>query len=314
MNTAAQQVNKPSENASYVSVPLITKLGFCGGFFILTILILLIINSINILPPIYKPIFQWPWHIYHGIFGVIIGLIFAEFFWIYSQWYYFESGEIPGWAKIAVPTPLEDPEKNIAYLVPILKDIVAKKCNFLIVISTLPFLIAIIFELPYVKKESTLFGEVWGHTIAGAFESIVTLTLSCLLYLNWIKFIDHWKLKASSGSLSEVNKSNELRKDIEKEEEKFKDLQEINKKLEERIFVLENPIDPRGPRSFGIGHPMPYPTPLPLKIPTPNPTDGEIPNGPDDWTPVSLSTKTTENGSDNSNNGVSLNPDERPSF
>jgi len=43
-------------------------------------------------------------------------------------------------------------------------------------------------------------------------------------------------------------------------------------------------------------------------------TDGEIPNGPDDWTPVSLSTKTTENGSDNSNNGVSLNPDERPSF
>ena len=199
MNT--QNVNEEQdskESVSEISIPLITKFGFSAGGFVLVVLTLLILDSVKDFPQLWKNIIHWPWNVYHGIFGAIFGLIMAEFFWIYKQWWNFESGTLPGWAKVAVPKSLETPEESVNNLSKVLLDIIRKKIFFLLVLSFLPFGIAILFELPYLKKDSKIFGEIWAHVIAGSLESIIIATVSCALYFNWVKFVDHWKVKPSS--------------------------------------------------------------------------------------------------------------------
>ena len=322
MNTqTVNDTQDPKESVSEISIPLITKFGFSAGGFVLVVLTLLILDSVKDFPQLWKNIIHWPWNVYHGIFGAIFGLIMAEFFWIYKQWWNFESGILPGWAKIAVPKSLETPEESVNNLSKVLLDIIRKKIFFLLVLSFLPFGIAILFELPYLKKDSKIFGEIWAHVIAGSLESIIIATVSCALYFNWVKFVDHWKLKAISGSIKEVKLSNELKLEEARHLEKIKDLEETKFILEGRIKQLED--EAIGRSNIGDatwGHPTQSGSPIPATpnyTPTnldsekpkfvPKPTFDESPA----WQPANINTN--PNGfTDDVSNGVPLNPDDRP--
>jgi len=322
MNTQTVNDTQDSkESVSEISIPLITKFGFSAGGFVLVVLTLLILDSVKDFPQLWKNIIHWPWNVYHGIFGAIFGLIMAEFFWIYKQWWNFESGTLPGWAKIAVPKSLETPEESVNNLSKVLLDIIRKKIFFLLVLSFLPFGIAILFELPYLKKDSKIFGEIWAHVIAGSLESIIIATVSCALYFNWVKFVDHWKLKAISGSIKEVKLSNELKLEEARLLEKIKDLEETKVSLEIKIKQLEDELIGRGNSDTSTwGHPIPSGSPI---LATPNYTpanlDFEKPRAAPKsffeeapaWQPANINTN--PNGfSDDVSNGVPLNPDDRP--
>lgn len=322
MNT--QNVNEAQdskESVSEVSIPLITKFGFSAGGFVLVVLTLLILDSVKDFPQLWKNIIHWPWNVYHGIFGAIFGLIMAEFFWIYKQWWNFESGTLPGWAKVAVPKSLETPEESVNNLSKVLLDIIRKKIFFLLVLSFLPFGIAILFELPYLKKDSKIFGEIWAHVIAGSLESIIIATVSCSLYFNWVKFVDHWKLKAISGSIKEVKLSNDLKLEEARLLEKIKDLEETKVSLEIRIKQLEGTtIGGLNPGEVSWDHPTQSGSPIPTtSFYTPANLDFEKPRvAPKSfveeapvWQPANINTN--PNGfSDDVSNGVPLNPDDRP--
>ena len=319
-----QNVNDAQESkdsVSEISIPLITKFGFSAGGFVLVVLSLLILDSVKDFPQLWKNIIHWPWNVYHGIFGAIFGLIMAEFFWIYKQWWNFESGTLPGWAKVAVPKSLETPEESVNNLSKVLLDIIRKKIFFLLVLSFLPFGIAILFELPYLKKDSKIFGEIWAHVIAGSLESIIIATVSCALYFNWVKFVDHWKLKAISGSIKEVKLSNELKLEEARHLEKIKDLEETKFILEVRIKQLED--EAIGRSNIGDaawGHPTQSGSPIPATSTyTPANLDFEKPRAAPKsffeespaWQPANINTN--PNGfSDDVSNGVPLNPDDRP--
>jgi len=313
--------NDSNESVSKISIPLITKFGFSAGGFVLVVLTLLILDSVKDFPQLWKNIIHWPWNVYHGIFGAIFGLIMAEFFWIYKQWWNFESGTLPAWAKVAVPKSLETPEESVNNLSKVLLDIIRKKIFFLLVLSFLPFGIAILFELPYLKKDSKIFGEIWAHVIAGSLESIIIATVSCALYFNWVKFVDHWKLKAISGSIKEVKLSNELKLEEARLLEKIKDLEETKFILEGRIKQLED--EAIGRSNIGDaawGHPTQSGSPIPeTSTYTSAKLDFEKPKSPPKsmfdespaWQPANINTN--QNGfSDDVSNGVPLNPDDRP--
>jgi len=322
MNTQTVNDTQDSkESVSEISIPLITKFGFSAGGFVLVVLTLLILDSVKDFPQLWKNIIHWPWNVYHGIFGAIFGLIMAEFFWIYKQWWNFESGTLPGWSKVAVPKSLETPEESVNNLSKVLLDIIRKKIFFLLVLSFLPFGIAILFELPYLKKDSKIFGEIWAHVIAGSLESIIIATVSCALYFNWVKFVDHWKLKAISGSIKEVKLSNELKLEEARHLEKIKDLEETKVSLERRIKQLED--EAIGRSNIGDaawGHPIQSGSPISATSTyTPANLDFEKPKSPPKsmfdespaWQPANINTN--PNGfSDDVSNGVPLNPDDRP--
>jgi len=313
--------NDSNESVSKISIPLITKFGFSAGGFVLVVLTLLILDSVKDFPQLWKNIIHWPWNVYHGIFGAIFGLIMAEFFWIYKQWWNFESGTLPAWAKVAVPKSLETPEESVNNLSKVLLDIIRKKIFFLLVLSFLPFGIAILFELPYLKKDSKIFGEIWAHVIAGSLESIIIATVSCALYFNWVKFVDHWKLKAISGSIKEVKLSNELKLEEARLLEKIKDLEETKVSLEIKIKQLEDELIGRVNSDTSTwGHPIPSGSPIPATSTyTSANLDFEKPKSPPKsmfdespaWQPANINTN--QNGfSDDVSNGVPLNPDDRP--
>lgn len=311
------------EPVSEISIPLITKFGFSAGGFVLVLLTLLILDSVKDFPELWKNIIHWPWNVYHGIFGAIFGLTTAEFFWIYKQWWNFESGTLPGWAKIAVPKSLETPEDSVNNLSKVLLDIIRKKIFFLLVLSFLPFGIAILFELPYLKKESKIFGEIWAHVIAGSLESIIIATASCALYFNWVKFVDHWKLKATSGSIKEVKLSSELKLEEARLLEKIKDLEETKFILENRIKQLEtNGIGMANTGTTDIWsspHQSGEPIKENLNFASAN-FDFEKPNSstksliePLAWQPATINTN-QHNFADDVGNGIPLNPDDRPTM
>ena len=323
MNTQTVNDTQDSkESVSEISIPLITKFGFSAGGFVLVVLTLLILDSVKDFPQLWKNIIHWPWNVYHGIFGAIFGLIMAEFFWIYKQWWNFESGILPGWAKVAVPKSLETPEESVNNLSKVLLDIIRKKIFFLLVLSFLPFGIAILFELPYLKKDSKIFGEIWAHVIAGSLESIIIATVSCALYFNWVKFVDHWKLKAISGSIKEVKLSNELKLEEARLLEKIKDLEETKFILEGRIKQLEDGgigMDNSGsstswPSQPQSGSPIPATstyTPANLDFEKPRAAPKSFFEESPAWQPANINTN--PNGfSDDVSNGVPLNPDDRP--
>jgi len=322
MNTQTVNYTQDSkESVSEISIPLITKFGFSAGGFVLVVLTLLILDSVKDFPQLWKNIIHWPWNVYHGIFGAIFGLIMAEFFWIYKQWWNFESGALPGWAKVAVPKSLETPEESVNNLSKVLLDIIRKKIFFLLVLSFLPFGIAILFELPYLKKDSKIFGEIWAHVIAGSLESIIIATVSCALYFNWVKFVDHWKLKAISGSIKEVKLSNELKLEEARHLEKIKDLEETKVSLEIKIKQLEDELIGRGNSDTSTwGHPIPSGSPiLATSTYTPANLDFEKPRSAPKsffedspaWQPANINTN--PNGfTEDVSNGVPLNPDDRP--
>jgi|GEM_PF-6526808 len=322
MNThTVNDAQDSKESVSEISIPLITKFGFSAGGFVLVVLTLLILDSVKDFPQLWKNIIHWPWNVYHGIFGAIFGLIMAEFFWIYKQWWNFESGTLPGWAKVAVPKSLETPEESVNNLSKVLLDIIRKKIFFLLVLSFLPFGIAILFELPYLKKDSKIFGEIWAHVIAGSLESIIIATVSCALYFNWVKFVDHWKLKAISGSIKEVKLSNELKLEGARHLEKIKDLEETKVSLEIKIKQLEDELIGRGNSDTSTwGHPIPSGSPIPATSTyTPANLDFEKPRAAPKsffeespaWQPANINTNPI-GFSDDVSNGVPLNPDDRP--
>lgn len=322
MNThTVNDAQDSKESVSEISIPLITKFGFSAGGFVLVVLTLLILDSVKDFPQLWKNIIHWPWNVYHGIFGAIFGLIMAEFFWIYKQWWNFESGTLPGWAKVAVPKSLETPEESVNNLSKVLLDIIRKKIFFLLVLSFLPFGIAILFELPYLKKDSKIFGEIWAHVIAGSLESIIIATVSCALYFNWVKFVDHWKLKAISGSIKEVKLSNELKLEEARHLEKIKDLEETKVSLEIKIKQLEDELIGRGNSDTSTwGHPIPSGSPIPATSTyTPANLDFEKPRAAPKsffeespaWQPANINTNPI-GFSDDVSNGVPLNPDDRP--
>lgn len=322
MNT--QNVNEAQdskESVSEISIPLIIKFGFSAGGFVLVVLTLLILDSVKDFPQLWKNIIHWPWNVYHGIFGAIFGLIMAEFFWIYKQWWNFESGTLPGWAKVAVPKSLETPEESVNNLSKLLLDIIRKKISFLLVLSFLPFGIALLFELPYLKKDSKIFGEIWAHVIAGSLESFIIATVSCALYFNWVKFVDHWKLKAISGSIKEVKLSNELKLEEARLIEKIKDMEDTKYRLEGRIKQLEDEAIGRsniGDATWGnstqSGSPIPTTstyTHANLDFEKPKAAPKSFFEEAPAWQPADINTN--PNGfSDDDSSGVPLNPDDRP--
>lgn len=318
INTTQDQ----KESVSEISIPLITKFGFSAGGFVLVVLALLILDSVKDFPQLWKNIIHWPWNVYHGIFGAIFGLCIAEFFWIYKQWWNFESGTPPGWARIAIPKSLETPEESVNNLSKVLLDIIRKKIFFLLVLSFLPFGIAILFELPYLKKDSKIFGEIWAHVIAGSLESIIIATISCALYFNWVKFVDHWKLKAISGSIKEVKLSNELKLEEARLLEKIKDLEETKFILEGRIQQLEGGGIGMASTGTSTGWPSPHQSGSPIQensnyIPanldfekSKNNTKSAFDESPA-WQPANINAN--QSGfADDVSNGVPLNPEDRP--
>lgn len=311
------------EPVSEVSVPLLAKSGFSAVGFVLVVLALLILDSVKDFPQLWKNIIHWPWNVYHGIFGIILGLIMAEFFWIYKQWWNFEAGVLPGWAKIAIPKSFENPEESVGNLSKVLLDIVRKKIFFLLVLSFLPFGIAILFELPYLKKDSIIFGEIWAHVFAGSLETITVATLSCALYFNWVKFVDHWKLKAISGSIKEVKLSSELKLEEARLLEKIKDLEETKVSLENRIKQLENDtIGVSGSNINGL-HPQAHsgvpisasPNYTPAKLDFENPINGtnSVLGEAPAWQPANIFTNPGSLNEDG-NHGIPLNPADRPTL
>ena len=243
---------EPEQQAVSDVIPSLNGRLIAGGLAgLLSLLFLLFLNSTEVFPAAWKHFIRWPWNVFHCIFGAFFGVLLFEFKWLSSRWGSFlEKGDPPGWAKLAVPASLDTPEESSPSIHKLLRRISTSRFNTLMGLASLPFFLALIFEVPQLEKSGANFKEVWGFVLVGAAESIVLITMTLVIYQAWANLIDHWKLITISGGRHQLELSESLKLERDR-------LAEENKRLKDTVKILEERIT-RGPARNGpVGGPLP---------------------------------------------------------
>ena len=304
---------------SHISPPMLYRVVFgLVGVFLSAIMLFLLANLT--LEPSYSKLFTFPSVLYHLAFGVLLLMVVGEAFWLFRCWNNMEQGDIPGWAKIAVPADIQSPENSVSQIVVSLKKINAQRLNVYLVAGILPLIISVFVDLPNYKKESHKLMDVFLNGIFGSLETIILVSVVCVIHAIWNKLIYHWELIAVSGCAQKIDEAQKLRTEEAKLRKEIEHLNETIKILEETIQKPDGakgeiprfspPLPPATPNGSGAGDWKPYPGPIDPTAPffSPNSIPENSASKIDDWKAEDFETLQT----DAPKTGMGMDPKERP--